>query len=372
MDIYIRKMFRHVSALVNAMLILARRIDYKRLNQYIVGINRKIDIEHILQETARCVKDILHYRLFAFALDKGERLEVWIDPRIYQTSLEELIRNDFFGPKTLDFHYLFEAEADFPGMAPLSERDLTSYSVKGEEYFARLYLLPGRRMLNYHTEIMGTLLKTLGTAMTNFMNLKKLEHAASLDPLTNCYNKREFEKRMDIFISNARRYGEDLSVMMFDLDHFKNINDSYGHGAGDLVLRRISEEIHGKIRKGDFFCRFGGEEFIIVLPHTNKARAMELADRLRRTIEVLRVKTTAGYAVSVTASFGVAALRDYSDQQDLLEEVDAMLYMAKAKGRNRVMPQLKLLQSDACHLQAAPGHGTATIGTKGSCIIKPV
>jgi diguanylate cyclase (GGDEF)-like protein len=272
-------------------------------------------------------------------------VSVWIDPRIYKRPFQEIIDRDFGSSDEVEFHYLHEEEGAFHDMFAVHGSDLLSYALKDDNYFARLYIMPGRRMLRYHKDIMNTILKTLGIALLNLMNIKRLQNAAAIDPLTNCYNKREFIRQMERHIANASRYGNDLSVILFDIDHFKNVNDIYGHQAGDKVLERVSGTLFSEIRKGDCLSRYGGDEFVIILPYTKKARAMELADRVRRVVENLEIRIAKKKSINVTASFGVASLKNHSDQESLLSDADSMLYKAKASGRNTVMPQIKLFVS---------------------------
>jgi diguanylate cyclase (GGDEF)-like protein len=213
------------------------------------------------------------------------------------------------------------------------------------KYYANLYILPDRRMFLYHNEIINIIVKSLGISLANLMNIKRLESAAAFDSMTNCYNRREFNRLIEHNIANAKRHQRDLSIIMFDLDHFKGVNDQFGHLVGDLVLRKVAEAIQLKIRKGDYLSRYGGEEFVLVLPDTKRTRAMELAERLKQVVHSLRVKTPEGDTVKITSSFGVASLRKDDDRQGLIKKADDMLYKAKAAGRNRVMPQIKLLDS---------------------------
>ncbi len=195
-------------------------------------------------------------------------------------------------------------------------------------------------MLNYHEEIINTLIKTLSIAVENYMNIKRLETEITIDPLTNCYNRRALDNYIEHDIANVERYGGDLAVIMFDIDHFKIINDSYGHQAGDTVLKEISRMVRSSIRKSDYVVRYGGEEFLLILPDTKFLNATELAEKLRRKIE--RYDIGLGRAtINITASFGVAKLKKGSDKNKLLQEADRMLYKAKQAGRNTVMPNLR-------------------------------
>jgi diguanylate cyclase (GGDEF)-like protein len=224
---------------------------------------------------------------------------------------------------------------------------MLSFAMMDDGYFAKLYVLPERTMLDYHKEIIGIIVKSLGVAVSNFLNIKRLENDAIIDPMTDCYNRRAFDRMIQHNIHNAHRYNRDLSVIMLDLDRFKSINDLYGHPAGDKVLIETARLILSAIRKSDYVVRYGGEEFVVVLPETNLSKAMELAERLRRLIGSSSIQIAKGKEISVTASFGVAALTENSDAEGLLSEADTMLYRAKASGRNKVMPGAKLFVLEA-------------------------
>lgn len=324
---------------------ISKKMDYKTLSRYMLRINEMQDLNSILEEASSCLKIILNYRLFAFAIQDGGNLEVWIDPNVYKDPFRKIIEKDFGARDNYVTHHFEQDSSPQNHTVTFHSTDLISYVLMDGKYFAKLYILPERKMLLYHSEIINFIVKTLGISLTNHMNIKSLQNAAAFDPMTNCYNRREFERLIEHNIANAKRYNRDMSVIMLDLDHFKNINDKYGHLVGDLVLKRVAEAISAKIRKGDYLARYGGEEFVLVLPDTKRPRAMELAERLKQVIENLEIKTNADM-IRITASFGVASLRESQARDGLLEEADAMLYQAKAAGRNRVMPQIKLLQPE--------------------------
>ncbi|SHF00539.1 PAS domain S-box-containing protein/diguanylate cyclase (GGDEF) domain-containing protein [Caldanaerobius fijiensis DSM 17918] len=152
------------------------------------------------------------------------------------------------------------------------------------------------------------------------------------DPLTNIYNRRFFMQMLEREIDRTKRNGRPFSLVMFDLDHFKKINDSFGHATGDMVLKKVAETVKKRIRKTDCFARWGGEEFVIVLPETSVKDATRLAEELREQINNM-VLPGVGY---VTASFGVAGFRTSDTIDSILMRVDDMLYEAKAAGRNCV------------------------------------
>ncbi len=164
----------------------------------------------------------------------------------------------------------------------------------------------------------------------------RAEQLAQLDPLTGLNNRRAFYELTTPLWSNALRHGHDLAVILFDLDRFKQINDAYGHAHGDAVLTATAKVLRQCIRQGDVLARWGGEEFIVLLPETDVREADALAERLRAAIAAMGVPHEAG-ETAVTASFGVAQLEDRTGTLDaLIARADACLYQSKQDGRNRV------------------------------------
>ncbi|MCK6547479.1 diguanylate cyclase [Myxococcota bacterium] len=155
------------------------------------------------------------------------------------------------------------------------------------------------------------------------------------DPMTEAYNKRAFLTEIDKEAGFAKRHGQPLSLVMFDLDHFKRVNDTYGHQAGDLVIRSVARKVGQTIRKEDIFARYGGEEFALLLRNTSLEGAFIIAERIRRAIEDLEILHN-GRRIPCTISMGVAKLdADAGRATDLIEAADEQLYQAKKKGRNR-------------------------------------
>ena len=325
---------------------VGKQADHKRLTNYIITINQKETTEEILSELSHCLKDILNYRLFAFVIQQKDDLDIWLDPRIYKQSLEEVVIKDFNVKDKDKLNYLNstftseQTEQSEPVEAKkINMENITSYDIKEDNYFARVYMLINRGLLDFYDDEVDMILETTQIAISRQIDIKKLSDAAATDPLTQCYNRREFEVQLKRHISNAARHNKELSVFMFDLDHFKEVNDTYGHQAGDLVLQELSALVKNNIRTADVLSRYGGEEFIAILPETNKQKAMELANRIRENIETRRIKTN-GDEIRVTASFGVATLKESSDMDQLIHDADAMMYKAKLNGRNTVMPGL--------------------------------
>ncbi len=162
---------------------------------------------------------------------------------------------------------------------------------------------------------------------------KKLSKIAYTDSLTHIYNRLHFAHFLDTEIDKVKRYGGTFSLIFFDLDHFKKINDNFGHRVGDEVLEKITHIVSSANRSADIFARYGGEEFIILTPATDLSGALIHAERLRSDIEKEVFKT----AGKVTSSFGVTEFIAESDTvEKLLDRVDKALYLAKDHGRNRV------------------------------------
>jgi diguanylate cyclase (GGDEF)-like protein len=160
---------------------------------------------------------------------------------------------------------------------------------------------------------------------------------ATRDQLTGLFNRRYCFERLREEFSFAQRHGQALTVVLFDVDHFKRVNDTYGHAAGDAVLTRIGKVLMDLVRNEDVVCRYGGEEFVCILRGLDLGQGELFADRVRRSVEAQSV-THGQDVLSVTVSLGVASLDgvNFSSPEELVNEADAYLYVAKEGGRNRV------------------------------------
>ena len=225
----IKRFFRNAATAANIIFGIVRQIDYKALNRYIVAINQSPTLDNILQEASCCLKEILNYHLFAFAVQDREKLNVWIDPRIYQAPLKHVLKKDFGSIEHLQIHSINEEQDGKQGALAFDDEDLLSYSLMDDCCMARMYIFPERKILPHHNEILDIIVKTLGVALNNYINIKRLQDDVALDPLTGCYNRREFDRLVGHHIAGAKRYDRDLSVIMLDVDHFKRVNDTYGH-----------------------------------------------------------------------------------------------------------------------------------------------
>ncbi|SRR6266436_1078841 len=190
-----------------------------------------------------------------------------------------------------------------------------------EELLARTAV--GKRVIELHSQIEK--------------KNRLLEELALTDPLTNLPNRRAIEEWVTRQLSGAARYGFAFWIVVADLDHFKNVNDTYGHGAGDIVLKRVAEILQSNSRKSDICGRVGGEEFLLSLSHANGEDVTLVVDRIRAQIEATKFSFE-GNSLTVTASFGVACFNGENarDLKQIISYADSALYAAKRLGRNRI------------------------------------
>ena len=166
---------------------------------------------------------------------------------------------------------------------------------------------------------------------------QKAEQEARHDFLTGLPNRQSYEERVTLETARARRYGRPLSILMVDIDNFKLVNDTLGHEWGDIVLRKVASQLHNSLRNVDFVARFGGEEFIIILPETGLADALGTADRVRLAIKEAPIETEKGF-LAITVSIGVSSayLNELPDHRQMTLDADQALYQAKKAGKDRV------------------------------------
>ena len=204
------------------------------------------------------------------------------------------------------------------------------------------------------TESLALALDHLGLVLSSAYMYRQAREEADVDDLTNMYNRRHFSSALRHEMHRVSRYGQPLALMMLDLDHFKSINDTYGHPVGDMVLAETARVIKQELRNTDYCARLGGEEFCAILPATDKKQAMRVARRVRKAVADNMLTTPTG-SFSVTISIGLAYMtqKDTKSAREFLQEADSCLYVAKAGGRNRVedtcsdMQEMPLLAAHA-------------------------
>ena len=165
----------------------------------------------------------------------------------------------------------------------------------------------------------------------------ELEYLANTDSLTNIFNRRNFYSLSELEFNLARKYNHTFTLMMIDIDHFKKINDTYGHDAGDEVLKHLSQLIKDNVRHQDIFARHGGEEFTLLLRQTNAASGMKIAEKIRNSVEQMTIITKSD-SINITISIGIVEFsKDYTEFDTLVQLADEALYEAKNMGRNCIV-----------------------------------
>ncbi len=187
-----------------------------------------------------------------------------------------------------------------------------------------------------NVRLLDIISQQVGIAMENADLYQKMQELATKDGLTGIYNRQYFQQRLEAEFRNTQKGNYPLSVAIFDIDHFKRFNDTFGHLFGDKVLKSITNSVSGSLRENDIFARFGGEEFILLFPRTNLNEAYEKVEFLRKMVGQHIVKDNL-VTVSVTVSFGVSSFNECAlSENELLRSADDALYEAKASGRNCV------------------------------------
>jgi diguanylate cyclase (GGDEF)-like protein/PAS domain S-box-containing protein len=177
--------------------------------------------------------------------------------------------------------------------------------------------------------------------ITDITDRKKLENElkqlAITDSLTGANNRRQFMERGQIEMLRAKRYNRPMALLMIDIDHFKRINDNYGHGVGDMVLKALVKQCQSVLRETDIFGRIGGEEFAAVLVETKPEKGIQVAERIRTTLEKTNMKTESG-RIRITISIGLTGLKESDQDLDsIVKRADRAMYKAKNAGRNKVV-----------------------------------
>ena len=164
---------------------------------------------------------------------------------------------------------------------------------------------------------------------------KQLERLANMDSLTGLLNRRAILSRLEEAIAHVKRYEEELCVLMLDIDHFKLVNDEYGHIVGDDVLEKVGTILRRRIRDTDSIGRYGGEEFIAVLPKADFSSALSVAERVRKALTAAKMQDPQGNSFGITISQGLTKYQPGDDRESLISRADSAMYQAKRKGRDR-------------------------------------
>lgn len=224
-----------------------------------------------------------------------------------------------------------DAVADAEGPPPITEPVHFGDHAIGMFALAPRAVDPNDRML------VATISRELGGALRMATLVEESRWMATTDALTGLLNRRAFLESTNREVARAKRYGDKLSVALLDVDHFKHINDRRGHASGDVVLSTVGKLLSGAVRTCDIVARWGGEEFVLVLPSTALDGAELVAERIREQLANTEIVDSSGELIPVTASFGVATYAGNETLEQVIDRADRAMYLAKSGGRNRVV-----------------------------------
>lgn len=329
----------------------AKLCRFQSLETQLLSLNSLRElVEHVLDDTRTVFE--LDFVTLALVDAKGKLQQFLKEDGLALASLKELIPltsdlplKQIFGRTLRPYLGVFSARHQplFP-CTPASVALLPL--VRRGELLGALNLgsdKPTRFTLGMATDFLDRLRQVLSVCLENTLNFELLRRTSLIDALTGVNNRRFFEQRLGEEIDRAGRSGEPVACLFLDIDHFKRINDTFGHQVGDLVLAEVASQIRSQLRNNDVLARYGGEEFVALLSGADEQRAQEVAERIRRRIEAHRITDHNGQTIAVTLSIGVAEYDPTQaspmteiDQQRFLELADQALYTAKRSGRNRV------------------------------------
>lgn len=309
-------------------------------DRFFVGLIRDLTVEKTLRkrlaESRNFLADVIEHSPAATYVKSREGRYLLVNRK--HEELTGMLREQTLGKTDAEIFPAAAAEAyrrvDLNVMANESaiETEEELHNEQGESFFLSVKF-PTRNSSNEITGICG-----ISTDITPIKHYQKeLERLSQFDELTNLFNRRHFISLAKHELNRSSRYGSKLSVMMLDIDLFKQVNDRHGHKTGDLVLANIGKQIGAALRESDIAGRMGGEEFAILLPETDHEQARIVAERLRKQVAETSLDIGDGCTLNCTLSIGVATMTDQpTDLEKLLHQADTALYTAKNSGRNRV------------------------------------
>lgn len=316
-------------------------------------LSSTIKLDEILDIAITSGKAIVDYDMAAFILkENGENLKI-AEAKGYKAAelKDKLFKPDesIVGwvikngkPLTFsDFQNRNRNISVFPGQS-LSVRSLLCLPLPAKDDTIGALLIASKKenfFSPYETKIFEMIAAHAAVQIANAMMYQQMEKMATTDGLTGLFNHRYFQERLASEINRSERYQEKLSLILVDIDHFKKVNDTYGHPAGDKILKGVANILSSSIRTVDVAARYGGEEFAVILVNTDGRGAKETAERIRKTMENGKFDLS-GNIIGITGSMGIAVFPDDTGLDDgsqrlLISRTDSALYLAKKEGRNR-------------------------------------
>jgi two-component system cell cycle response regulator len=319
----------------------AQKRQLQDLNEELVSQNEQLQQSYRLVEYAnrRFVELFEHVPVACFTVDMEGSIREWnlAAQQLYGYTKEEVLHQPFYakafrGANASHIHDILQRVMQGSIVTGIESED---YDSEGNLHYVIRSVFPIR---NPNREVVGAIVSVVDvTYRVEYENQlkalnQKLQSLAVTDGLTGLHNHRAFQDYLEEQFQVAMRNKQPLALILIDVDHFKQYNDTYGHQAGDEVLRQVAQILSAHVREGDFVARYGGEEFVIVLPRADSESAVAVAERLREAVQSAEWRLR-----PVTGSFGVACARpDMETRQELIEAADQALYQAKKNGRNRV------------------------------------
>ena len=351
-----------VSSMYQDIFMMAREISLERellarkneqlafLNQVLTKASQTLDPTVILSNSADDLGLLLDVRtvqgVFWHSAEGQTEAEVFLPENLPNALQEEWVNHLLSVAARLGGHYVRGYQVSFlqsrqgaEAVVPELEQLITMPLSVGPEPFGALVICSreASALGQDRLRILTAAANHLALAMRNSLEFRKTKARADHDGLTRISNRHHFDMRLREEMKRHQRHQDELSLMMLDLDYFKTVNDTYGHQAGDMVLKEVGRILQKTLRESDFPARYGGEEFVVILPQTREEQAWTLAERLRTVIgqTVFRVQRK---RFRVTASIGIAGVKPgaLARPETLISKADQALYLAKASGRNMV------------------------------------
>jgi diguanylate cyclase (GGDEF)-like protein len=285
----------------------------------------------LFDHLAQFVSQVTNYRWLAVATDRPCRAGLHSRPGSKDRALEEAR-----AALQCSLDDLVVVTDDDAAEDEATSQPLVKPIWFGPNKLGAIALAPRDATRDQDRELIDILSRELGGPLRTASLVEESRLLARHDALTGLFNRRAFSEAAETEIQRCTRHAVPLSAMLLDIDHFKRINDTHGHQAGDTVLRVVGKTLGATARRSDICARWGGEEFIIVLAQTDSQSALQAAERVRQLLEGLHIENDAGIHIPVTASIGVTSLYMTDTLETFLDRADKAMYLAKSTGRNRV------------------------------------
>ncbi|EKD38335.1 MAG: Response regulator receiver modulated diguanylate cyclase [uncultured bacterium] len=321
-----------------------RNMALNALYSISLAIGRKMDLEELLPEVLRALAEteIFTFEIKgAISLIEGEKMRLAAFISLAETELEpcpDIRPGECLCGRAMETGEIVIAQRCSedsrhrmcnPAVQPHGHIIVPLKAAGAMVGMLNLYIRPDTEVTEQMIGLLSSVATQVGTAIGNARLYEETKSSSLHDPLTGLANRRFMEVQFGKNLETAKRYRESFSIVMLDIDHFKNYNDTRGHLEGDKLLVRLADILMREVRKADYVFRYGGEEFLVILPATGSHMAFRAAERLRRAVET--------WGGGVTISLGVASLCEALDTKEkLIDAADSALYRAKANGRNRV------------------------------------